>query len=97
MDILAQIMSEKHPNPIEFLNQLRQTTEPIGGGMEYSDNGEYVEYDVAVEAIKKAQQQLTDKVCEWIKEHNADYISIVPNDHLTNNFYDDLRKAMKGE
>ena len=38
-----------------------------------------------------------DKVCEWIKEHNGDYISIVPNDHLTNNFYDDLRKAMKGE
>lgn len=40
---------------------------------------------------------LMDKVCEWIKEHNGDYISIVPNDHLTNNFYDDLRKSMKGE
>lgn len=65
MDILAQIMSEKHSNPIEFLNQLRQTTEPIGGGMEYSDNGEYVEYDVAVEAVKKEQKQFIDKACEW--------------------------------
>ena len=45
----------------------------------------------------KEKQQLIDKVCEWIKEYNGDYISIVPNDHLTNNFYDDLRKAMEGE
>lgn len=57
MDYKAQITSEKYSNPFEFLNQLRQTTEPIGGGMEYCDNGEYVEYDVAVEAVKKAQKQ----------------------------------------
>ena len=58
MDYLAQIISEKYSNPIEFLNQLRLTTEPIGGGMECCDNGEYVAYDVAVEAIKKAQSRL---------------------------------------
>jgi adenosyl cobinamide kinase/adenosyl cobinamide phosphate guanylyltransferase len=47
--------------------------------------------------LEEQKQQLIDRVCEWIKEHNGDYISIVPNDHLTNNFYDDLRKSMKGE
>lgn len=46
---------------------------------------------------KPTKEQLIDKTCEWIKEHNGDYISIVPYDHLTNDFYDDLRKAMKGE
>lgn len=66
MDCLAQIMSEKHSNPIEFLNELRQTTEPIGGGMEYCDNGEYVEYNVAVEAVKKAQQKLINEACKWL-------------------------------
>ena len=66
MDFWAQIKSEKYSNPFEFLNQLRQTTEPIGGGMEYCDNGEYVEYDVAIEAVKKAQQQMIDKLdCEY--------------------------------
>lgn len=66
MDLLAQIMSEKYSNPIEFLNQLRQATEPIGGGMEYSDDGEYVEYDVAVEAVKKAQPRLTPEDVDTI-------------------------------
>lgn len=66
MDLLAQITSEKYSNPIEFLNQLRQTTEPIGGGMEYSDDGEYVEYDVAVEAVKKAQPRLTPEDIDTI-------------------------------
>jgi len=68
MDCLAQIISEKYSNPIEFLNQLRMTTEPIGGGMEYSDNGEYVEYDVAVEAVKKAQLRLMPEDIDIVRE-----------------------------
>ena len=67
MDCLAQVfISVRYSNPIEFLNQLRQTTEPIGGGMVYCDNGEYVEYDVAVDAIGKAQRQIIDKACDWL-------------------------------
>ncbi len=87
MDFLAQIESEKYSNPIEFLNQLRQTTEPIGGGMEYYDNGEYVEYDVAVEAVKKAQQQLIDKAAEWFR-------SRFPN--MSNEAIEKFKEDMKG-
>lgn len=94
MDILAQIMSEKYSNPIEFLNQLRQTTESIGGGMEYSDNGEYVEYDVAVEAVKKAQKQLIDKACERLEDYFAPDGSMVPENIR---LWRDLQRVIKGE
>lgn len=74
MDYMAQFMSEKYSNPIKFLNKLRQTTEPVGGEMEYCNDGEYVEYDVAVEAVKKAQKQLIDKACEFIKTSTYGYL-----------------------
>lgn len=90
MDCLAQIMSEKYSNPIEFLNQLRQTTEPIGGGMEYCDDGEYVEYDVAVEAVKKAQKQLVDSAVEWLNKY---LFYLDKKDDIINNF----KQSMKGE
>lgn len=54
MDFLAKSLSEKCSDPMEFLNQLRMTTEPIGGSTIYDDNGELVEYEVAVEAVNKA-------------------------------------------
>ena len=96
MDVLAQITSEKHSNPIEFLNELRQTTEPIGGGMKYCDDGEYVEYDVAVEAVKKAQKQLIDKACEFIKNSTYGYLTYKNGDTDLDreSLADDFRKAM---
>ena len=96
MDILAQIMSEKHENPIEFLNQLRQTTEPIGGGMEYCDNGEYVDYDVAIEAVKKAQKQLIDKLEDWLANNICNAYNF-RGDDISATFMNDCIKAMKGE
>jgi len=44
-------LKEKEDNPVSFLNHFRCTTEPIGGGTEYSDDGELVDYDVAIAAI----------------------------------------------
>ena len=88
MDCLAQIISEEYSNPIEFLNQLRQTTEPIGGGMEHCDNGEYVEYDVAVEAIRKAKKQLIDKAAEWFRYR-------FPN--MSNEAIEKFKEDMEGE
>ena len=72
------------------------------GGFTLAENNAAYQAAMAMAEWKDEQcaeekQQWIDKVCEWIKEHNGDYISIVPNDHLTNNFYDDLRKEMKGE
>lgn len=90
MDCLAQIISEKYSNPIEFLNQLRQTTEPIGGGMEYCDDGEYVEYDVAVEAVKKTQNQLIDGAVEWLNKY---LFYLDKKDDIINNF----KQSIKGE
>ena len=50
----------------EFLEHFRCTTEPIGGGTEYAEDGELVNYDVAVEAVKMTKETMTDKVCEWL-------------------------------
>lgn len=73
MDLKAKYLLETCSDPIGFLNQLRQTTEPIGGGTVYSENGELVEYDVAVEAIKKANDAFIEKVSEWLSKHAIKY------------------------
>ena len=86
-------------DPIEFLHQLRQTTEPIGGGTEYSKDGEFVEYDVAVEAVKKANDVFIEKACEFLKSYRQDtpdgfgYIAGIVNDKTI----EDFKKYMKGE
>ena len=66
MDLKAKYLLETCSDPIGFLNQLRQTTAPIGGGTVYSEDGELVEYDVAVEAIKKATDAFIEKAEEFI-------------------------------
>jgi len=64
MDLKAKYLSETCSDPIEFLYQLRQTTEPIGGGTEYCEDGELVEYDVAIEAVGKANKAFIEKACD---------------------------------
>ncbi len=94
MDLKAKYLSDKCSDPIEFLNQLRQTTEPIGGGTEYSDDGELVEYEVAIIAIDKETNALIKKACEWlvnnIKYYSTNALGI---EYMVNDF----RTAMKGE
>ena len=65
MDLKAKYLSEHVSDPVEFLRQLRQTTEPIGGGTEYREDGELVEYHVAVEAVKKANNAFIEKALKW--------------------------------
>ena len=73
MDSIAKYLSETCSDPIEYLRQLRQTTEPIGGGIEYREDGELVEYDVAIEAIKKATDVFIGKAVEWLRCHPSSY------------------------
>lgn len=76
MDLKAKFLSETCLDPIEYLRQLRQTTEPIGGGTEYCEDGELVEYDVAIEAVGKANKAFIEKACEWIEKNMDDYIHV---------------------
>ena len=69
MDLKAKYLLETCSDPIGFLNQLRQTTEPIGGGIVYSEDGELVEYEVAIEAIKKANDAFIEKACDFFEEN----------------------------
>ena len=99
MDLKAKYLSDKCSDPIEFLNQLRQTTEPIGGGTEYSDDGELIEYEVAVIAIEKNTDAIINKACEYL-EKNKDNPFIGCEDpclsgYLTDEFIEDFRKTMK--
>ena len=64
MDLRAKYLSETCSDPIEYLRQLRQTTEPIGGGTEYCEDGELVEYDVAIEAVRKANDAFIEEACD---------------------------------
>jgi hypothetical protein len=68
MDLKAKYLLETCSDPIGFLNQLRQTTEPIGGGTVYSEDGELVEYDVAIEAVRKANNTLEIEEMEPVSE-----------------------------
>lgn len=49
---------EKDTDPMVFLQRFRCTTEPIGGGTEYDEEGELVSWDAAVAAIEIAMKQL---------------------------------------
>lgn len=69
MDLRAQHLSETCSDPIEYLRQLRQTTEPIGGSTVYDEDGELVEYDVAIEAVEKANKAFIEKACEYLMEY----------------------------
>lgn len=97
MDLKAKYLSDKCSDPIELLNQLRQTTEPIGGGTEYSDDGELVEYEVAIIAIDKVTNALIKKACEWW-EDELSYPSMTPEEiKWCKNKINKFRKAMKEE
>ena len=69
MDLRAQHLSETCSDPIEYLRQLRQTTEPIGGGTVYSEDGELVEYDVAIEAVGKANDAFIEKAAGRLRHY----------------------------
>lgn len=88
MDSKAEYLSEHISNPFEYLRQLRQTTEPIGGSTEYAEDGELVEYDVAVEAVKKT----VDKAATWFANRYQANGSYLNADDI-----DDFIKTMKRE
>ena len=97
MDLKAKYLLETCSDPIGFLNQLRQTTEPIGGGTVYSEDGELVEYEVAVEAIKKANDAFIEKACEFLKSYRQEtydgtgYIAGIINDKTIEDFRNYIR------
>jgi hypothetical protein len=100
---MKTISNEQKAIQIAANNRINYYEGEPGWGVNVSSSEQEC-YESAMQAMQwkdeqheKEKQQWIDKVCEWIKEHNGDYISIVPNDHLTSNFYDDLRKSMKGE
>lgn len=90
MDLRAQHLSETCSDPIEFLNQLRQTTEPIGGSTVYDEDGELVEYDVAIEAVGKANNAFIKKALLFLVKHR-NFIS------FSDMFINDFENYMKGE
>ena len=69
MDLKAKHLIDTCSDPIELLRQLRQTTEPIGGSTVYDEDGEFVEYDVAIEAVKKANDAFIEKAVNYIAEN----------------------------
>ena len=93
MDLKAKYLSDTCSNPIEFLRQLRLTTEPIGGGTEYSEDGELVEYDVAIEAVKKATDAFIEKAWDWIEDN---LLSSNQQDK-SRLYFEQFIKYMKGE
>jgi len=100
MDLKTEYLLETCSDPIEFLNQLRQTTEPIGGSTVYSEDGELVEYDVAVEAIKKATDASIEKACKCIEHLLSGYI--IRNFNFEDSYemdtlIEDVKEYMKGE
>lgn len=102
MDLRAQHLSETCSDPIEYLRQLRQTTEPIGGGTVYSEDGELVEYDVAIEAVKKANDAFIEKAAEFLYNYNQKQVlkhgeraTLGCGEYTVN--VDEFRKYMKGE
>lgn len=103
MDLKAKYLSDTCSDPVEFLHQLKQTTEPIGGGTEYREDGELVEYDVAIEAVKKANDVFIERAFEFFGEHLWEYIDVknancdtfinIDGDKLQ----EDFRNYIKGE
>lgn len=66
MDLKARNLLNSSLNPMEILSQLRQTTESIGESTEYDENGELVEYEVAVKVVEKTKSILINRVIEWL-------------------------------
>ena len=100
MDLKAKYLLETCSDPIGFLNQLRQTTEPIGGGTIYSEDGELVEYDIAVEAIKKANDAFIEKAEKYLKSQFIKDVSVLAEGAVNINFSVTIKnfvKYMKGE
>lgn len=94
MDLRAQHLSETCSDPIGFLNQLRQTTEPIGGGTVYSEDGELVEYDVAIEAVRKANNAFIEKACDYLMEYKFNDLPTIADRRKR---VEDFKNHMKGE
>lgn len=94
MDLKAKYLLDICSDPIEFLRQLRQTTEPIGGDTEYSEDGELVEYDVAIEAVKKANDVFIEKAQDFFRQSHH-LFSLDGNE--IDYFIEDFRNYMKGE
>lgn len=99
MSLKAHYLSETCSDPIEFLRQLRQTTEPIGGSTIYDKDGELVEYDIAIEAVRKANNAFVEKACSWLKENYKDYIIVdIDNKYegIDGLFLEDFKNYMEG-
>ena len=94
MDLRAQHLSETCSDPIEFLNQLRQTTEPIGGSTVYDEDGELVEYDVAIEAVGKANKAFIEKACDYLMEYEFNDSPTIADRRKR---VEDFRNHIKGE
>ena len=58
MNYSIEYYKERDTDPMVFLQRFRCTTEPIGGGTEYDEEGELVSWDAAVAAIEIAMKQL---------------------------------------
>ena len=58
MSFYIEYYKEKDTDPMVFLQRFRCTTEPIGGGTEYDEEGELVSWDAAVAAIEIAKKHL---------------------------------------
>lgn len=67
MNNRAKYDREHSKTPKEFLEKSRLTTEPIGGGVEYDDKGELVEYDVALEALEMCKEEFGTLLDKWEK------------------------------
>lgn len=60
---------EQTQDPQEFLQALRCTTEPLGGSVEYDEEGDLVDYEVAVKALEKQKKQTIEEVVKYIDEN----------------------------
>lgn len=73
MDYRIKYWSEKESDPIEFLKHFRCTTEPIGGGTEFDEDGELVDWDAAIVAIEKARQNMLESLRGFANQHKDIY------------------------
>ena len=97
MDYIIQYWKEKETNPVEFINHFRCTTKPIGGGTENDDDGEFVNYEAAIDAISIAKKELINKACEWLdnNKHLHKELSFGSLSTDWNKFIKEFKKAME--
>lgn len=103
MNNRAKYDREHSKTPKEFLKKSRLTTESIGGGVVYDSKGEFVEYDVALEALKMAREEQQEQpevdlekeidktISECTDGYNFDW------DRFATHFYELGLKARKEE